>query len=364
VPLDEPTWWYATADSRAAKLLAPLASVYSWFATRHLLKTHPTRAPHPVICIGNFTAGGTGKTPLTRFIAELLRTEGFQPIILTRGYGGTLKGPHFVNPAIDHAAQVGDEPLLLAATNEVLIARDRLAGARAIALQKRPKNTVILMDDGLQNPSLFKDLTIAIVDGARGLGNGRVIPAGPLRAPIKIQASLADAIVINMGAETAGNTDTEGTLENHHITWLRQNFTGQILTAHVHPANETKWLKSAPAPVIAYAGIANPQRFLKLLRSLGVAIHAECLFRDHQQLTQNDAIKLLNLADHHDATLITTEKDIVRLPAYDDGSPLARLRTASQTLPIELTFTQQDNDRLKLLIRNTCQKSLNHGVSA
>ncbi|MGE0857147.1 MAG: tetraacyldisaccharide 4'-kinase, partial [Hyphomicrobiaceae bacterium] len=196
MPLEEPSWWYEDETTATARMLMPLARLYARAALRRLDHAQPYRSRLPVICIGNFTAGGTGKTPLTLHVARHLVHLGEQPAILTRGYGGKVSGAHWIDADRDRADVTGDEPLLLARAAPTLISRDRRAGAIAIEASGRDVS-VIVMDDGLQNPALTKDLTIAIVDGTRGVGNGLVIPAGPLRAPLDRQLALADAILVN-----------------------------------------------------------------------------------------------------------------------------------------------------------------------
>lgn len=343
MPLEEPRWWYDTSDEVTPRVLAPLAHVYAWAAARRMGRPAQYRARHPVICVGNFTAGGTGKTPTARYLAERLLAMGRLPVILSRGYGGRERGPHFVDLEHDTARDTGDEPLLLARTAPVCVARDRVAGARQ--LDTRPDGTVIVMDDGLQNPHLAKDLTLAIVDGQRGLGNARVIPAGPLRAPIDVQFAHTDAVVVNMGARPLASASDE---TSRVLDWLRAKFPGPVLQASTAPAEETAWL--AGARVVAYAGIANPSRFLNLLTACGADVRASALFRDHEPLTASQATDLLSLAATHDALLVTTEKDFVRLPKGDEDGALTRLKHESRALRIALTLPPADADRLDALL--------------
>jgi tetraacyldisaccharide 4'-kinase len=190
VPLNEPRWWYSNRWSLVPRLLNPVARVVGWSTARRWRRSDGYRATLPVVCVGNFTAGGTGKTPLALNIAECLRELGEKPVFLTRGYGGTAHGPRRVDADHDSATLVGDEAILLARTAPTFVARNRAGGAQAIehAIAARDCSaTILIMDDGLQNPQLHKDLTIAVVDGVRGLGNGHVLPAGPLRAPLEFQ---------------------------------------------------------------------------------------------------------------------------------------------------------------------------------
>jgi len=259
VRLDEPSWWYAQDPSRLATFLQPLGMLYSRAAEARYFRATPYRCRLPIICIGNFTAGGTGKTPLAIYLCDCLKAAGHEPATLTRGYGGRLAGPYWVNATTDVARDVGDEALLLAKAVPTLVARDRRLGARAIEIGPHPV-TVVVMDDGLQNPALVKDLTIAVVDGARGLGNGLVMPAGPLRAALEFQLELTDAVIVN---ENAAAADAAGSVTE----WLRRRFAGPVLRAGVVPAEAVDWLRAAR--VVAWAGIGAPQRFFATLRSLG-----------------------------------------------------------------------------------------------
>lgn len=339
---DEPQWWYAEAGDIRARLLAPFAAVYAWAAERRMHRTQPYRSRLPVICVGNFTAGGTGKTPLAIAIARHLVDEHEAPVFLTRGYKGRHKGPRWVDAASDTAADVGDEPLLLARVGPVMIARDRRAGAEAIETGDRAAS-VIIMDDGLQNPALRKDLTIAVVDGQRGVGNGLVIPAGPLRAELGFQLALADAIIVNEPSVVASSEpDQSGAV----LRRLRQSFPGPVLAASPVPAGDTAWLSQCR--VFAYAGIAGPARFFSLLESLGAIVVARIAFADHHAFTETDARRLLAEAQRLDARLVTTEKDFVRLAGY--GGRRRKLMEASATLAVELAFSQADGVRLAALI--------------
>jgi len=340
----EPTWWYETAPGVAARLLGPAAALWGGLVRRRFSRITPYRAPLPVICIGNFTAGGAGKTPLVLAVAERVGAMGLASTFLSRGYGGRLAGPHWVETARDRAVDVGDEPLLLAAARPTLISRDRAAGARAIAARTSaaPETAnVIIMDDGLQNPGLAKDLTIAIVDGARGVGNGRVIPAGPLRAPLDFQLDLVDAIVVNRGSQPDGVAP-----ESDFVARLRHDFEGPVLEARIVPGGSADWLASAP--VVAFAGIGVPERFFTTLASLGAEPVAKVAYPDHHAFTTADAIHLLELARPHGAALVTTEKDRARLVGGE--GPLAELYRAVRALPIRLALDARDEGRLVALI--------------
>jgi tetraacyldisaccharide 4'-kinase len=255
-------------------------------------------------------------------------------VVLTRGYGGRLSGPYWVNAASDVARDVGDEALLLAEATPTLVARDRRAGARAIESGPNPV-TVIVMDDGLQNPGLAKDLTIAVVDGGRALGNGLVMPAGPLRAPLAFQLELTDAIIVNGGPAEAAVAE-----------WLRRRFAGPVLRASLVPAESTDWLKGTR--IVAWAGIGAPERFFAMLVTLGADVAEKRAFRDHQWLSEADAGQLLELAQARTAALVTTAKDMARLEG--EAGLLARLGAASRVLHVKPSLAEPDAERLMSLV--------------
>ena len=318
-----------------ATCLAPLGALYGWAARRRYDRIQPYRSRLPVLCVGNFTAGGTGKTPLVVHLCERLLTAGRHPIALTRGYGGRHAGPHWVEDN-DSARDVGDEALLLARTAPTLVARDRAVGARAIEARSHAAD-VIVMDDGLQNPQLAKDLTIAVIDGGRGLGNGRVIPAGPLRAPLEFQLELTDATVVNEATPAAGD---------EVAAWLRHRFNGPVLRAATVATGDAAWLKGQR--IVAWAGIGAPERFFAMLTALGAEVAEAVTFRDHQRLVPVDANRLLGLANRQQAMLVSTEKDLARLQRAMGA--LAELAGATRALPVKLQFAEPDAERLGVLI--------------
>ncbi|MGD9805387.1 MAG: tetraacyldisaccharide 4'-kinase [Hyphomicrobiaceae bacterium] len=341
MPLPEPGWWYAERPSLVARALSPLATLWGSAAERRFANAGAYRAKLPVICIGNFTAGGTGKTPLSLHVASELLSLGIVPAFLTRGYGGRTAGPHWVAIDRDQAAQVGDEPLLLARVAPTLVSRDRALGARTIeAAGEQPR--AIIMDDGLQNGALAKDLTIAVVDGRRGVGNGLVIPAGPLRASLAFQLGLADAVVVNAAAEGGGAPEAESPF----VSWLRDHFGGPVLRASTQPSEDMDWLRDLP--IVAFSGIGAPERFFRLLERLGARIIERRAFADHHRFTERDARGLLAEAQKRGATLCTTEKDWVRLGS-EEGA-LGILRQVARTVAIRLVFSERDGVRLKSLI--------------
>jgi tetraacyldisaccharide 4'-kinase len=338
VTMREPPWWYAPSPGLVGRLLEPAGTLWGQLAQRRFARVSGYRASLPVICIGNFTAGGTGKTPLALEVAGMVQAIGLKPAFLSRGYGGQQRGPHWVDASRDRSGDVGDEPLLLAANYPTLVSRDRADGARAIA-ENSIRADVIIMDDGLQNPAVAKDLTVAVVDGARGIGNGRVIPAGPLRAPLAFQLTLVDAVVVNRGSANDAPA-------NDFATRLRRDFEGPVLDARIAASGAIEWLSGAP--VVAFAGIGVPDRFFATLRTLGARIADEIPFPDHHAFTPSDATRLLDLARVQGAILVTTEKDRVRLAGLD--GPLAELRNATRALPVRMKLEARDEGRLMALI--------------
>lgn len=315
-----PEFWRADARGRdAAHLLRLLLTPASWaYAAASAYKqrtTVPRHAPAPVVCIGNFTLGGAGKTPIARAVRARL---GAGAHMLSRGYGGSAPGPLRVTPDMD-ARQVGDEPLLHAADGPAWIARDRYAGALAAASAGA---RAIVMDDGFQNPGLAKDLSLVVVDAGFGLGNGQVFPAGPLREPMRTAIPRADAIVL-LGERTHDEWD-----------WL-DNFPKPVLSAT---------LEAATAPpagkLVAFAGLGRPEKFFDTLSALGAEIEECAPFPDHHLYTEDDLAFLSRLAGERDARLITTEKDAARL------SPTWRARIT--VLPVKARFA--DEGALEVLL--------------
>lgn len=342
MPLDEPAWWYRRdAGGIPAACLAPLAALYGRIAEARYRRIAPYRSRLRVLCVGNLTAGGTGKTPLVLHLCRRLATAAVRPAVLTRGYGGRRPGPHWVRPG-DTARDVGDEALLLARDAPTLVCRDRAAGARAI--ETAPAD-VIVMDDGLQNPQLAKDLALAVIDANRGLGNGRVLPAGPLRAPLDFQLGLVDALVVNALEKDAGTAAATAGL-------LRQRFDRPVLSCTTNVAGDAGWLEGRR--IVAWAGIGAPQRFFSLLRALGAELAGTVAFRDHQTPGAADARRLLALAKAQDALLVSTEKDLARLAGA--AGVLAELAAATRALPIELRFAEPDARHLAALVERALEE--------
>jgi len=290
-----------------AWLLAPAGAVLGGITTWRM-SLAGAKAPVPVVCIGNFTAGGAGKTPTAIAVAELLRQAGRRPVFLSRGYGGSVRDPVQVDPALHRAAQVGDEPLLLARHGPAVVSPDRVAGAALAATL----GDVIVMDDGLQNPSLTKDLRLAVVDGAAGIGNGLCVPAGPLRA----RAAAAGVPVL----------------------------TGSLVPDPAAAA------RLAGRRVLAFAGIGRPGKVFATLEALGATVGARHAFADHHAFTRAELDGLMQEAARGGMVPVTTEKDRVRLEGMLTPTQAAVL----ETLPVRLVLDVPEGlaDLLKPLRRS------------
>jgi tetraacyldisaccharide 4'-kinase len=286
----------------------------------------------PVICLGNLTIGGAGKTPAALAVAQFLHAAHERPFFLSRGYGGRLAGPVRVNPALHRAADVGDEPILLARLAPTVVARDRVAGA---TFARSAGASVIVMDDGFQNPSLAKDLSLILVDGRRGIGNGRVVPAGPLRAPLERQLDRAQALIV-VGAPDGAARVIERA-EERKIPL----FHGKLEPdrAVVNAIGRRK--------VLAFAGIADPEKFFATLAAAGIEVANRAGFPDHHRFSAAEALDLVTQARANNLMLLTTEKDLARLTGQPE---LQRLATHASALPVRLVIEEQD--RLRQMILN------------
>lgn len=292
-------FWKERVQHARADALKQLSRVYLWGRVQYLKRQPaPVALDVPVVCVGNLVMGGAGKTPVALALGEMAKARGIPFAYLTRGYGGKLKGPVKVNARLHRARDVGDEPLLLAQVASTWVSHDRVAGARA-AIEDGAR--AILMDDGFQNPSLCKDTAMLVFDGGVGIGNGEVIPAGPLREPFAEGVARATVAVI------IGRDDTDIAKR------LPENL--PVIRAEMRPVAE-KNTAFIGKRVIAFAGIGRPQKFFDMLKTMDVELVSSEPFADHHYFTREEMDRLMRHADRADAQLVTTAKDFVRVPAY------------------------------------------------
>jgi tetraacyldisaccharide 4'-kinase len=294
--MKEPWFWReATPGARfVSTLLSPLSFIYDAARRRRLATTIAETPPAPVVCIGNATVGGVGKTPFAMMLAPMLAARGFKPAFLTRGHGGRLAGPLRVDPSVHNAQDVGDEPLLLADIAPTYVARDRPTGARLAA---RGGADLIIMDDGYQNTSIEKTVSVLLIAEHSSV-SGRLLPAGPFREPLREAIERAD-IVVEIGATPrpiAGDSRGKPTFS----AWL-----------------EPAGAEGAHKGVVAFCGIGAPMRFFVALERAGFRVLEKETFADHHSFTRGDLTRLEALAQKHGAELITTRKDFVRLRPED-----------------------------------------------
>ena len=325
--MHEPAFWYRPS-SWSSLLLMPLGAIYGWVAGQRLQRTG-FDAGIPVLCIGNYHTGGAGKTPTVLALTKLLRELGETPVVLSRGYGGKWQGPVKVDPAKHIAANVGDEPLMLVLTVPVVIARNRVDG---VALARSQGATVILMDDGFQNPAIAKDASLIVIDSERGLGNGSVFPAGPLRAPLKPQLARTDALVVIGDGHAAASVAADITSRGK-----------PVLRAHLKP-DAVSLAALSGKRVLAFAGIGDPGRFFRTLRDAGIDVARERAFADHHPFSQGEIEALVGEAQGDGLTLVTTEKDLARMRGSENGAG------AGDIVPFAVTLEFDDAAALRKFV--------------
>jgi tetraacyldisaccharide 4'-kinase len=307
-----PSFWYQKPGALACAL-TPLATLYTAGSRLRRAVATPLHAAAPVICVGNIVAGGAGKTPTAIALGRLLRHEGYAPHFVSRGYGGAAQGPLLVDPQRHTAREVGDEPLLLAKRAPCWVGKDKAQTLHAAADEAaHAKNGLVILDDGFQNPTIAPDAALLVIDGATGLGNGKIVPAGPLRETLDTALARATAVVL-IGAD-----------EHKLLTRLTKPVFEARLRPHI--PDDFPDLK----PYLAFAGIGRPQKFFASCRDIGLRLAETHSFPDHHLYSDADIASLLAEADAKGLQLLTTTKDWVRLPDS------AKLKVAA--LQVELTF--------------------------
>lgn len=323
----QPRFWYEPAGLRSG-LLAPLAAVWEFGARRRIKRGKWGRVGVPVVCIGNLTVGGAGKTPTAAAVAQHLSEAGMSPHFLSRGYRGSKTGPILVDERKHRAFEVGDEALLLAAFAPTWVSDDRLKGAeRAVEAGAE----MLILDDGHQDPSLARDLSLIVADASAGFGNGRTMPAGPLRERLADGLSRGDMIVA-----VGSPVDREKFLAK----WGRQ-ISVPVLGAELKPL--PVGIDWTGMRVVAFAGIGYPEKFFSTLKNLGAEVKHAVPLADHQPLTERLLVRLEKKSRSSSAQLVTTEKDAVRLPPS--------WRTRVLTLPVRIQFENRRmlDDRLSAI---------------
>jgi tetraacyldisaccharide 4'-kinase len=331
----EPAFWHRPA-SWISLLLLPFGALYGLVAGRRLQRKG-FDAGIPVLCVGNFHVGGAGKTPTVLALTKLLREIGETPVVLSRGYGGRLHGPVKVDPERHVASDVGDEPLMMARTVPVVVARDRIAG---VALARSLGAGVILMDDGFQNPAIAKDASLIVIDGSRGLGNACVFPAGPLRAPLPPQLDRTDALIV-IGKGSAADTVAAAIAARGR----------PVLSAHLKP-DEVSVASLRGRRVMAFAGIGDPGRFFNTLSANGIVVVKARPFADHHPFSQGEIEALIAEAKRDALILVTTEKDLARLRSGGSVPDWAR-----EIVPFAVTLEFEDAAGLRKFVADRLFKA-------
>lgn len=317
----EPDFWYRSS-SWIAQLLMPAGAIYGAITALRMAK-HGAKVGVPVFCIGNYHLGGAGKTPTTLKIADVLRSLGESPFVVSRGYGGTFRGSVRVEAERHRAKDVGDEPLMMASKVPVIVSRDRAAGA---ALAIRQGASVVLLDDGFQNPSIEKDASFIVIDSNRGVGNGLVFPAGPLRAPLSQQVPRTDALIVIGPGRNAEAISSAVAIMNRPVLQAK---------LRLDPASA---LSLRGQRVLAFAGIGDPARFFSTLRSIGADVVEERSFPDHHAFAPRDLDAIGATASAQCLKVVTTEKDMIRIVSDPRNSHHAK---DIAMLPVTLAFEDE-----------------------
>ncbi|MEM8748958.1 MAG: tetraacyldisaccharide 4'-kinase [Pseudomonadota bacterium] len=332
---DAPPFWFKRPGI-AALALSPISAIYGAVAAWRMQRPPSYVSSCPVLCVGNYIAGGAGKTPTSIALARIARSMNLRPGFLSRGYGGNLTKPTIVDTKSHTARQVGDEPLILADYAVTVVSADRPEGAKLLEAEGVD---IIIMDDGFQNPSLHKDTSLMVVDARRSLGNGFCIPAGPVRARLGVQMAATTTLLL-IGSTPSG-TD---------VVRRAARMAKPVLTASIENRS-TNQLEGET--VIAYCGIADAGKFHESLRAAGAEIVETRNFRDHHPYSAQDCQELLARAWDLRAQLVTTQKDDVRLRRMGDAQE--ELRSESKVFHIDLEF--ENPTMVERLISQTIEKA-------
>ncbi|KRB49882.1 tetraacyldisaccharide 4'-kinase [Rhizobium sp. Root708] len=325
---EAPPFWWTKADWRAWTL-SPVSFLYGRIAGYRMANAKRASVPVPVICIGNFTVGGAGKTPTALTIARAAKARGLKPGFLSRGYGGSLDVTTVVDPEHHRAVAVGDEPLLLAREALTVISRRRVEGAKRLVKEGAD---LIIMDDGFQSARLAIDYALLVIDATRGLGNGHIVPGGPVRAPIRQQLRYATAL-LKVGAGTAAD----------QIVRIAARAAKPYFTASLKVATGNEL---AGERVLAFAGIADPSKFFRTVESIGCEIAVRRSFGDHEHLTEDEIDDILATAERDGLTIVTTSKDFVRLAGHNGKAR----QLAERCVVIEVEMAFEDHLAPNLII--------------
>ncbi|MFP5075999.1 tetraacyldisaccharide 4'-kinase [Rhizobium sp. YIM 134829] len=339
-----PFWWEKPGFTSAA--LAPLSWLYGQVAGARMERTKRWAAPVPVLCIGNFTVGGAGKTPTALALARAAKARGLTPGFLSRGYGGSLDRTTRVDPDHHRARDVGDEPLLLAREALTVISRRRVEGAQRLVAEGAD---LIIMDDGFQSARLVFDYALLVIDSRRGIGNGRVVPAGPVRAPLPVQLRQTSAL-LQIGTEDAADP----------VIRAAARAGRRLFAASLHRSGDDAALRGAP--VLAFAGIADPEKFFRTVRETGAIIAEERRFPDHHHLADDEIADMLETATREGLTLVTTAKDWVRLEAGHGLSGELKSRTLVIAVEIRFDDPAAPDAILTATLTNARQRRLTHST--
>ena len=315
---EAPPFWWKKAGLQAW-LLAPASWIYSAVAGRNMRKAKRQQMSVPVICVGNFTVGGAGKTPTVITLAKAAQAKGLKAGVLSRGYGGSMDRTTVVDPTHHRAKDVGDEPLLIARHALTVISRKRIEGARQLIAEGCD---LIIMDDGFQSAKLHFDYALMVVDTMRGIGNGYIVPAGPVRAPTKLQLKFATAL-LKVGSGNAADP----------FIRIAGRAGKPVFEATIRPVNAPD---IAGKRVLAFAGIADPEKFFRTVESVGGIIAAKRPFGDHQHLTDDEIADLMATAEQEQLEIVTTAKDAVRLIGHHGQAQ--DLLEKARVIEVEMAF--------------------------